>query len=75
MTPITARAAPAGYNRCMERDELLALTHSASSPNDIATAFTAARAWLAEHPDDEDVRAAVQELARQEREHWGLSYI
>jgi hypothetical protein len=75
VTSITARGAPAGYNRWMKRDELLALTRSASSPNDIASAFAAARSWLAEHPEDEDVRRAVQELARQEREHWGLSYI
>jgi hypothetical protein len=32
-----------------------------------------ARAWLAEHPDDESVREAVQRLARMERERWGLS--
>lgn len=59
----------------MERNDVLALTRSASCPNDIASAFAAARTWLAEHPDDEDVRNAVQELARREREHWGLSYI
>lgn len=59
----------------MERSDVLALMTSPSSPNDIASAFAAARAWLADHPDDEDVRNAVQELARQEREHWGLSFI
>ncbi|MGH2630079.1 MAG: hypothetical protein ACRDHI_05930 [Actinomycetota bacterium] len=32
-----------------------------------------ARSWLAEHPDDEAVREAVQHLARMERERWGLS--
>lgn len=59
----------------MDRTDVLALMASPSSPNDIASAFTAARAWLAEHPEDEAVRGAVQELARKEREHWGLSYI
>jgi hypothetical protein len=32
-----------------------------------------ARSWLADHPDDEAVREAVQHLARMERERWGLS--
>jgi hypothetical protein len=32
-----------------------------------------ARSWLADHPDDEPIRVAVQHLARMERERWGLS--
>ena len=58
----------------MDRNDVLALMSGAASPNDIASAFAQARAWLADNPKDDDVRAAVQELARREREQWGLSY-
>jgi hypothetical protein len=34
-----------------------------------------ARTWLADHPDDEPVREAVQRLARMERERWGMSTV
>jgi len=52
----------------MERTELITQITSASSPNDIASAFSAARFWLAEHPEDDAIRTELQELARLERE-------
>ncbi len=52
----------------MDRSELITQITSASSLNDIASALSAARYWLNENPQDEDVRAAIQLLTRQERE-------
>lgn len=57
----------------MERDDLLHAIASATSPHETSTAMSEARAWLSEHPHDDDVREAVQHLARMERERWGLS--
>jgi hypothetical protein len=58
----------------MDEHDLLSRMHAASSPNDISSAISEARAWLAEHPDDDEVRNAIRDLARQERERWGLSF-
>jgi hypothetical protein len=58
----------------MERHELLDLMTSARTPNDISTAIAVGREWLVDHPADGDVRTAMQDLARQERERWGLSF-
>ena len=57
----------------MERDDLLHTIASAASPHQTSSAMSEARSWLADHPDDDAVREAVQHLARMERERWGLS--
>ena len=57
----------------MDRNELLLSLTSAASPHQTSSAMSDARSWLADHPDDEPVREAVQRLARMERERWGLS--
>jgi hypothetical protein len=57
----------------MDRDNLLHALSSAATPHQTSSAMSEARSWLAEHPDDEPVREAVQHLARMERERWGLS--
>ncbi|HJR99233.1 MAG TPA: hypothetical protein VJ979_15185 [Actinomycetota bacterium] len=57
----------------MERDDLLHVLSSAATPHQTSSAMSEARAWLADHPDDDPVREAVQHLARMERERWGLS--
>jgi hypothetical protein len=57
----------------MTRDDLLHALTSATTPHQTSSAMSDARSWLAEHPDDEAVREAVQHLARMERERWGLS--
>lgn len=57
----------------MDRDELLHSLTSAATPHETSSAMSEARSWLAEHPDDDLVREAVQHLARMERERWGLS--
>ena len=46
---------------------------SAATPHQTSSAMSEARSWLADHPDDDSVREAVQHLARMERERWGLS--
>jgi hypothetical protein len=45
---------------------------AASSPNDICNAINAARTWLADHPEDDDLRTALQHLMRAEREHFAV---
>ena len=57
----------------MDRDELLHSLTSAATPHETSSAMSEARSWLAEHPEDDLVREAVQHLARMERERWGLS--
>ena len=47
--------------------ELLDRVITASSPNDISTAVAGVRTWLAEHPEDEEVRGAFQLLTRVDR--------
>ncbi len=62
-----------GTDRCMERTELLSLVSTASSLNQISSLMAAMRSWLATHPDDEDMRTAILELSRMEREHFTYS--
>ena len=57
----------------MERTELLALVSTASSLNRISSLMAGMRAWLAEHPDDDEMRGAILELSRMEREHFTYS--
>ena len=57
----------------MERNDLLHSLTAAATPHETSSAMSEARSWLAEHPDDDPVREAVQHLARMERERWGLS--
>jgi hypothetical protein len=57
----------------MDRNDLLSALTSATTPHQTSNAMSEARSWLAEHPDDDAVRQAVQHLARMERERWGLS--
>lgn len=54
----------------MDRTELLSRISSASSLNQISSVMAGIREWLAEHPDDDEMRDAFQGLARLEREHW-----
>ncbi|HET6712775.1 MAG TPA: hypothetical protein VFI59_03605 [Actinomycetota bacterium] len=57
----------------MDRNDLLRALTSAATPHQTSSAMSEARSWLADNPDDEAVREAVQHLARMERERWGLS--
>jgi hypothetical protein len=54
----------------MERTELLRLVSQASSLNQISSVMAGARSWLADHPDDEEMRSAIQALSRLERDHF-----
>jgi hypothetical protein len=54
----------------MDRTELLARVSTASSLNQISSIMATVRTWLAEHPDDQEMRGVVTELARLEREHF-----
>ena len=62
-----------GTTPVMDRNDLLRALTSAATPHQTSSAMSEARSWLADHPDDDDVREAVQHLARMERERWGLS--
>jgi hypothetical protein len=54
----------------MERTELLQLVSQASSLNQISSVMAALRRWLADHPEDDEMRRAIVELSRMEREHF-----
>jgi hypothetical protein len=53
----------------MDRTELLAQVSRASSLNQISSVMAVVRAWLADHPQDEEMHDTFQELVRLEREH------
>jgi energy-converting hydrogenase A subunit M len=54
----------------MDRSELLSQVSEASSLNQISSVMAAARTWLADHPDDDEIRGAIWQLSRMEREHF-----
>ena len=54
----------------MERTELLQLVSQSSSLNQISSVMAALRRWLADHPEDDEMRRAIVELSRMEREHF-----
>jgi hypothetical protein len=54
----------------MDRTTLLHLVSTAATLDQISTLMAGVRAWLAEHPDDDEMRGAFQQLARLEREHF-----
>ena len=54
----------------MDRSELLAQVSQASSLNQISSVMAAARTWLADNPDDDEIRNAIWQLSRLEREHF-----
>ena len=54
----------------MERTELLQLVSHASSLNQISSVMAGIRRWLADHPEDDEMRRAIVELSRMEREHF-----
>ena len=54
----------------MDRTELLARISTVSSPNDISTAIAGVRTWLAEHPEDDEMHRAFQQLTRLDRDLW-----
>ena len=52
----------------MTRTRLLELVSHAASLNQISSAMAAVRMWLADHPDDDEMRQAFLQLTRMERE-------
>lgn len=58
----------------MERSELLKEMQDAETPDQTSTAIYDARAWLAAHPDDEEVISAVENLIQAERRTLGIAY-
>ncbi|HJR98950.1 MAG TPA: hypothetical protein VJ979_13715 [Actinomycetota bacterium] len=51
-----------------DRELLLADMSDAATPNEIATAVSAAREWLTAHPGDAKVIAALERLFEDERQ-------
>ena len=41
-----------------------------ASPNDISTAVAGLRTWLAEHPEDDEMRLALQQLTQLNHREW-----
>ena len=58
----------------MERSELIKEMQDAETPDQTSTAIYDARAWLAAHPDDEEVISAVENLIQAERRSLGVGY-
>lgn len=54
----------------MDRTTLLRLVSTAATLDQISTLMAGVRTFLAEHPDDDEMRSAFQQLARLEREHF-----
>jgi hypothetical protein len=52
----------------MDRTELLHEVSTASSLQQISSVMTSVRAWLAEHPDDREMREAIGTLTRVEQQ-------
>jgi len=55
----------------MERTELLQEMLVASTPHETSTAISDARAWLLDHPKDQTVISAMEDLIEVERESLG----
>lgn len=60
----------ARYRWAMDRTTLIGLVSSAATLDQISTVMAGVRTWLAEHPEDDEMRTAFQQLARLEREHF-----
>ena len=56
----------------MNRESLLEQMGCARSPNETSSAIYAARAWLADHPEDGSVVSAIGDLIDIERESLSL---
>lgn len=52
----------------MDRTRLLELVSHAASLNQISSAMAGVRMWLADHPEDDEMRRAFLQLTRLERE-------
>ena len=55
----------------MERQELLEEMLDASTPNETSSAIYRARDWLLDHPDDQTVISAMEDLIEVERQTLG----
>jgi len=58
----------------MERRELLEEMLDASTPNETSTAISDARDWLRNHPGDQTVISAMEDLIEVERETLGAFF-
>ncbi|MGZ5128289.1 MAG: hypothetical protein ACXWZU_09005 [Actinomycetota bacterium] len=55
----------------MKRETLLEEMRYASNPNQMSSAISYAREFLRDHPDDQRVWSAYQDLMESERGYWG----
>jgi hypothetical protein len=67
-------AAKSGNDLNMERHELLEEMLDASTPNETSTAISDARDWLRDHPGDQTVISAMEDLIEVERETLGAYF-
>jgi len=58
---------------CMDRTALLSMVSSTSSLDQISSVMAALREWLAEHPEDAEMRDVVEGVIRAERGYLGPS--
>ena len=67
-----SHGAEGGKTSEMERQELLEEMLDASTPNETSTAISHARDWLLDHPDDQTVISAMEDLIEVEGESLGV---
>lgn len=60
-----------GNNSHMERSDLIQEMFESSSPNETSTALSDAREWLRDHPKDQTVISAMEDLIEVERQTLG----
>ena len=55
----------------MERNDLIQEMFEASSPHETTTALSDAREWLRDHPEDQTVISAMEDLIEVEKQSLG----
>lgn len=55
----------------MERSDLIQEMFESSSPNETSTALSDAREWMRDHPEDQTVISAMEDLIEVERQTLG----
>lgn len=55
----------------MDRNDLIQEMFEASNPNESSTALSDAREWLLDHPEDQTIISAMEDLIEVERQNLG----
>ena len=64
-------AAGTGKQTLVDRNDLIQEMFEASNPNESSTALSDAREWLLDHPEDQTIISAMEDLIEVERQNLG----